>query len=144
MSSYNSQLRSILAGESKAYGFTIAFWGSGTMLISVRDLPTIFEALSLGFGAVVGFGILALITFRGAFNPAETQESKYLVLSMVHYLAALTPILASYIFALYLPGTWAFFVSGVFISLLYNILMLVEVYLSEEIFQIEKRLDNFL
>ena len=142
MVSYNSQLRSILAGESKAYGFTIAFWGSGTMLVSVRDLPTIFEALSLGFGAVVGFGILALISFRGAFNPAEAQKSEYLVLSMIHYLAALTPILTSYLFALYIPGIWAFFVSGVFITLLYNTLMLVEVYLSEEIFQIEKRLES--
>ena len=135
-------LKSLLVGESKAYGFTIAFWGSGTMLVSVRDLPTIMEALTFGFGAVLGFGILALISFKGAFSEADTKDSEHLVLSMVHYIAALTPIVISYLFALYVPGIWAFLLAGMFISILYNTLMLVEVYLSEEIFQIERRLES--
>lgn len=131
-------LRSILAGESRAYGFTIAFWGSGALLINHFGLPGLGEALSYGFGAVTGFGILALIAFRYAFGPVDYEEPRYLVFSMIHYTAALLPVLFTGIIARNLSSpVMAFFLSGLSVSITYNLAMLLERTIGEEARQLE-------
>lgn len=120
-------LQDLLAGESRAYGFTIAFWGSGAMLIKANDLPTVELALLYGLGAVVGFGVLALAAFGRSNKEVEAKDSGYLVLGMVHYLAALVPIYLTYLItSSSLPATADFFLSGFTVSTTYNILALVE------------------
>ncbi len=127
-------LQELLAGESRAYGFAIAFWGSGAMLIKANDLPTIELALLYGLGAVVGFGVLALAAFGRSNKQVETKESGYLVLGMVHYLAALVPIYLAYLItSASLPAAADFFLSGFAVSTTYNILAVVEEDLTEHL-----------
>lgn len=123
-------LRSILAGESRAYGFTISFWGSGAVLISNFGVPGVLGALMYGLGAVTGFGILALYSF-GAEKEVKKTNSQYLALASVHYLASLAPILVAGLLARYLTSVPAFFVGGLSVSLLYNLLALLEEDISE-------------
>jgi len=130
-------LRSVLLGESRAYGFTIAFWGSGALLIKQFGLPTLVEILSYGGGAVAGFGILAVWAYSRPFQPAETEETKYIVISMIHYLAALAPIIATHYYTR-LGAPEAFALAGVSVSILYNMLMLVEEWISEEAEKLEE------
>jgi len=126
-------LQSTLAKESRAYGFTIAFWGSGIMLINFNGIPSALEAVTFGFGAVFGFGLLTIYLYRNAFEEIkEKQDSKIAVLSMVHYIASLVPMIAAYFIALYLPGLYAFFLTGAATSILYNLGMVVEENLSEK------------
>jgi hypothetical protein len=135
----SSFLRSILAGESRAYGFTIAFWGSGILLIQAYGMPQLPEILGYGFGAVAGFGLISVLAFRQAFNTVEYERPQYLVLSMVHYLAALAPIVVTN-YLTWLEPMHAFFFSGMAVSVVYNLVMLVEEYLAEEARILEERL----
>lgn len=123
----------MLSEESRAYGFTIGFWGSGTALIQALGMPSLVDVLLYGSGAVTGFGVLALISFGGATQriDVEKDESEYLALASLHYIAALTPILLSAALARVLPGEMAFFVGGLSVSLLYNLLSLLEEDISE-------------
>lgn len=124
-------LQSMLAGESKAYGFTIAFWGTGAVLASNFGLPDMLQALSYGLGAVTGFGLLTLLVFGGADSKVKKTESKYMALATIHYLASLGPILVAGAVARFLPAYPAFFIGGLSISLTYNLLTLLEENISE-------------
>lgn len=135
-----SSLRSTLAQESRAYGFTIAFWGSGAILIGSLGLPTVTEAFLYGFGAVLGFGFLAIWAYSKAFGSVEEEKSEdLLVLSMVHFLAPVIPVFVT-VLVTRLPENWAFFSAGAVVSIGYNLGMIVEEYLYEE----AEKLEDFL
>lgn len=128
---YRDFLRSTLEKESRAYGFTIAFWGSGAILIGEHGLPSLIEALSYGGGAVLGFGLLTLVAYRRALGKPEYENDKVMILGMVHYIAALLPvILAAYFSKLASP--WSFLFTGASATIAYNLGMLVEEALSEK------------
>lgn len=120
-------MRALLAGESRAYGFTIAFWGSGAMLIKAHGLPGLETALAYGIGAVLGFGILSLAAFGRAYREVEYKTPTYAVLGMIHYIAALLPIYLTY---LILAGPFSeiveFVVSGFAVSTTFNLMAMVE------------------
>lgn len=132
-------LRSTLEKESRAYGFTIAFWGSGAILIAENGLPSMIEALSYGGGAVLGFGLLTLIAYQRALGHPKYENSQIMVLGMVHYIAALVPIiLAAYFSKLMSP--WSFLLTGISASVAYNLGMLIEESLSERAEKLEIKL----
>lgn len=139
-----SFLRDVLTGESRAYGFTIAFWGSGQALAyhTAAILPS--NVFSYGLGAVTGFSIMAFFAFREALSPANYEESEYMVMSMMHYLAALLPIALAYAYGNYIDGNALFFATGASVSLTYNIAMVFEEIFSEEARVIEKQLISYL
>ena len=122
-----NHLRSFLAGESRAYGFTIAFWGSGAILVNSFGTPNFIEAVSYGAGAITGFGILALVAFRGISKDLDDGQGTALVLSSIHYLAALLPLIASQLIIEYVSSvSAAFFLSGLSVSVIYNSLSVLE------------------
>ncbi|MFB6174415.1 MAG: hypothetical protein ABEJ87_00370 [Candidatus Nanohalobium sp.] len=124
-------LRSMLAGESRAYGFTIGFWGTGAVLVNAFGAPNMFHALSYGLGAVLGFGVLAVASFGGARQEVKKNESEYLALATVHYMASLAPIVFAGLLAHTFSAYPAFFLGGLGVSLLYNLLSLLEEDISE-------------
>lgn len=125
--------------ESRAYGFTIAFWGAGAILIKANGLPNLLEALSYGGGAVIGFGLLTFIAYHRTLDRASYEENGVMILSMVHYISALVPIaLAAYFAKIISP--WSFLLTGVATSTAYNLGMLVEEALSEKAGRLERRL----
>lgn len=133
-------LRATLAQESRAYGFTIAFWGSGAILIDALGLPTITQAFLYGFGAVLGFGLLAIWAYSNALDSIEnSDQEELLVLSMVHFLAPAIPVIVT-IFVTELPENWSFFTAGAVVSIGYNLGMMVEEYLYEEAEKLEQYL----
>lgn len=118
-------LQSMLAGESRAYGFTIAFWGSGALLINQFGAPNILQALSYGFGAVLGFGVLAFTTLKDMSS--ESSEDAFMVLSTVHYLSALMPMVVTHMaIQLELRPEPTFLIAGASVSMLYNLLAVLE------------------
>jgi len=139
-----SFLRDVLTGESRAYGFTIAFWGSGQALVyhSGSILPE--NVFIYGLGAVTGFSIMAYFAFREALRPASYEDSDYMVMSMMHYLAALLPIALAYLYGNFMQGNVLFFATGASVSLTYNIAMIAEELFSEEAHYLENKLINSL
>jgi len=132
-------LRSTLEKESRAYGFTIAFWGSGAILIGEHGLPSLTEALSYGGGAVLGFGLLTLVAYQRALGKPEYENDKVMILGMVHYIAALVPIVLATYFAK-IASPWSFLLTGASATIAYNLGMLVEESLSEKAERLEKRI----
>lgn len=134
-------LRSILVNESRAYGFTIAFWGSGAILVGAFGIPDLLKAVLFGVGAVTGFGILTAWAYRGTLKKVDQGEPRPLALSMIHYIAAVLPVICTYLLT-NLDPLPAFFFSGMSLSLTYNIGMLAEDWLSEEIMKFEEFMES--
>lgn len=132
-------LRETLASESKAYGFTIAFWGSGVLLVNYSGMPALHQALMYGLGAITGFAALTLYSYRSGFSEVNYEESDVMVLSMVHYVAALLPIAVTY-YTGRLQSPYNFFITGFCVSMLYNLGMIVEEILSEKGKALENKL----
>lgn len=121
----------MLIDESRAYGFTIAFWGSGTVLVNAFGAPNMIEALTYGFGAVVGFALLAITTFDEPTRTVNRKEPQFPILATIHYLASLLPIVISGLLVKLAPALTAFFLSGMTVSVMYNLLALLEENISE-------------
>ena len=140
MSTQKNFLKETLTKESRAYGFTIAFWGSGAVLINQTGLPNLFQALLYGLGAVTGFGLLTLYAYRSALKPANIEEkSELMILGMVHYIAALVPMAAAaYTAKIGQPAN--FFLTGISATVLYNLGMVVEQRLTEQGAAFEKKM----
>jgi len=127
MTAERNYLQSLLAGESRAYGFTIAFWGSGAMLINTHGVPGLTLALMYGLGAITGFGVLAVAAFGQSVKEVEYENPGYIVLGMVHYLAALIPVYLSYLInSGPFTASLDFFLCGMAVSTVYNILAVLE------------------
>jgi len=129
-------LQDTLARESRAYGFTIGFWGSGAMILNQLGIPSALEILAFGFGSVLGFGLLTLYVYKDALKPVTHQDVQIIALSMVHYIAALVPIIAAYYLS-NLPGLWAFLTAGMAVSIGYNLGMFLEQILAEKLVEIQ-------
>jgi hypothetical protein len=137
----HNYLKSVLVGESRAYGFTIAFWGSGAALIQAFGVPGFLQIISYAFGAVIGFGLITLYAFRKTLSAAKYERPDQMVLGMVHYLASIAPILLTMGFT-FLGEEVAFLLSGINVPVVYNLLMVVEEVLSEEAAALEQKLQS--
>lgn len=128
------KLQTNLTGESKAYGYTLSVWGSGAVLTHFFGLPTLIEVFLFVAGAVTGYGILALAVYRNMLTPVQTPvPEQVIVASMIHILAAAGTVGIAMVLSWMLPFAWAFLLVGVNASFMYNVLLLVEVFLSEEL-----------
>ncbi|MFB6216982.1 MAG: hypothetical protein ABEJ03_04650 [Candidatus Nanohaloarchaea archaeon] len=132
----SSFLRNVLATESRAYGFTIAFWGSGAILINEFGVPGIEGVLAYATGSIIGFALITLAAFRQPLENVEYEETEYMVFSMIHFLSSLAPILFAY-WATGLEQNLAFLLSGASVSMNYNLLMVVEESVAEKIAEFE-------
>ena len=139
-------LRKNITGESLAYGYTLAVWGSGALLLNSFSAQP-FDILTFVFGGVAGFCTLALIAFRSLVKEVEYDVSKnFIVSSTIHILASFGTVLTSYI--LITKGNPAFSKEVIFLivgfnsTFLYNIMLLIEEYLSEDLYRLEKSLQT--
>jgi len=133
-------MRTLLVEESFAYGFTIAFWGSGMVLVNEYGFLDVVGVLGYVTGTVTGFGLLALLTFGGAVNAVEFGSSpRYFVLSGIHYIAGAVPIVSTYLLVESVPNeTVAVFLSGVCVAVLYNASAALEEVVSETLWRLER------
>ncbi|WP_153550790.1 hypothetical protein [Candidatus Nanohalobium constans] len=97
------------------------------MLIGQYGMPDFIQAAAYGAGAVTGFGLLALIAFKNTFSAIEDTKSTMVVLSMMHYLAALIPLMISKVIVenVSVPA-YGFFMAGMSVSVVYNALSVLE------------------
>lgn len=133
-------LHTNLTDESKAYGYTLVIWGSGALLIEQYNFPVLAEVMSFITGAIIGFGLLAVIAWHGVFRDVPVMHDERLtVASMIHFLAALGTISISKLLHVGDPVT-AFFIVGVNASIMYNLLLLLEAVFTEELRGLEEQI----
>jgi len=140
------QLRKNITGESLAYGYTLTIWGSGALLLnSFTTLP--FDVLAFVFGGVAGFTALAFLAFRTFVGQVEyARDDDFIVASTIHIFGSLGTVLVNY--ALITQASGALQKEAIFLAVgfnatfLYNILLLVEEYITKDIYQFEEKLRN--
>lgn len=134
-------MRSLLVEESFAYGFTIAFWGAGLLLINEYGLLHAVGLFEYAVGTVTGFGLLAVATFGGAVDTVELDGSpEYFVLAAIHYLSSLVPIGLTHLLLGAAAGkALTLFLAGAIVSVSYNLFAALEEVISERIWRLEQR-----
>jgi hypothetical protein len=123
-----------LTSETKAYGYTLTIWSSGSLLSAFYGPPTITEIFLFVFGALTGFGALTALAFRELFTDVEaggTQE--VMAASMIHFIATGGTLLLNYLFVSLVgdvgsAGTATFAIVGFLATVEYNAFLLAEEY----------------
>lgn len=142
--SYSEKLRSNITHESIPYGYTLAVWGSAALLLSSYELNPDLVFLFV-FGGVTGYGILAAIAFKGIIKEVEkNKQSKLVVASMIHILASLGTVGINYLLIVNsgLQATIMFFIVGVNATFSYNIMLLAEAHVSEDLLNLERKISG--
>lgn len=62
---YGQILDKTLRSAVVPYGYTVTIWSSGAYLISLRGLPSGWEAFAFVAGAIAAFGLLSALSPRG-------------------------------------------------------------------------------
>lgn len=134
-------MRTLLVRESFAYGFTIAFWGSGLLLINEYGLLHAGGIMAYAVGAITGFGVLAVATFGSAVDQIEVDSTpSYVVLAGIHYLSALVPIAMTHFILLAALGKGlSIFLTGATVSIFYNLFATFEEVISEFVLKLERQ-----
>ncbi|QHS17548.1 hypothetical protein [Halopenitus persicus] len=137
-------LRRLLVEEAFAYGFTIAFWGSGVLLIDAFGVFGIGGVLAYATGAITGFGLLLVGTFEGVLESIDVDgDPSYHVLAGIHYVAALVPIVTAHLLVrMDLGETLTLFLVGIAVPVWYNLFVTAEEVLSEGLRRIERKAER--
>ncbi|MFB6235044.1 MAG: hypothetical protein ABEH81_01915 [Halopenitus sp.] len=128
-----TQLEANLVSESEAYGYTLCIWGAGALLVDAYGVPGVTRTLAYVAGALLGFGALAVVAFRGFTETAAVSESpSSLVASTIHIGATGGTLLGVHGFLLVagdgaVPLTFAGV--GCLVTVAYNLLLLLEAFL---------------
>ncbi len=135
------KLAANLVATSKAYGYTLCVWGSGAVLIAEYGLPQAMAVLLYVVGAVTGFGLLATVVYGTLFSEVEEiHEDHILAATMIHYVAAPLTVAGSLLIARHTHPMAGFFLAGANATIGYNVLLLVESLVYEELNALEDRL----
>ncbi len=90
---YRQRLRTTLGSSAAPYGYTLATWTSGAVLIHYRGLPDAFAALGFMFGAVLGFAFVGALAFGGLTRHFDSDQGEApLIWGSFHFLSVATSI----------------------------------------------------
>ncbi len=62
---YRRRLRVTVGSSAGPYGYTLATWSAGAVLMSTHGIPSVLDILTFLAGAVVGFGLIGILAFGG-------------------------------------------------------------------------------
>ncbi len=139
---YFERLRKKITKESHAYGYTLAVWASGAILLTSFEVPVSGIFLYI-FGALFGFFILAFTAFNNLLAEVKHEDNVLIVVSMIHFIAAIGTVYVSYLLTKVLSGSMLYFLVGINVTTVFNILLLVEDVFSEFLLYLESRIVKF-
>jgi hypothetical protein len=85
---YRQRLRTTLGSSAAPYGYTLATWTSGAVLIHDRRFPNALAALSFMLGAVLGFAAVGVLAFGGLTRHFDSDYGEApLVWGSFHFLS---------------------------------------------------------
>jgi len=136
-------MRKNISDESLAYGFTMSVWGSGAILLANSPEINPLSVLSFGMGSIISFALISEIVFSSLLTEYEIQgKQKRVVASMIHLLGAGVNIAFTYtvVQVTSFQRQWIlFFTIGFSVMLVYNLMLLVEIYGSEKLLELRNK-----
>jgi hypothetical protein len=128
MGRYREALRTAIASESKAYGFTLVIWSGGALAMAEHGAPGVLGALAYLGGALVAMGLVVLASFGGPTGTWRARTLPRYAFGAVHVASVMLAVLVSWgvaaVVRLHAP---AFLAAGFAGALLYQLLLGAEV-----------------
>lgn len=141
--SFRELLSRNITEESPAYGYTLVIWGSGALLLSGLSSLNELSIMSFVLGGIIGFGALAVLAFGSLMTKVSTEDKREPAASMIHILGAFGAVALNYVILQQLVGSmeeyYISFIVGFTATAAYNILLMIEHLLYEDIYEIEKK-----
>jgi hypothetical protein len=129
---YRTSLRSALASEAKAYGFTLVIWGTASLATAARGTPKSGEVLGYVVGAFAAMGLVILATYAGTGEEMSGDPpQRRLAWGAIHLVSVAAGLAAGWGAAELIDPRWlAFLAAGGVATLVFQLVLGLEVALS--------------
>lgn len=84
---YGRSLRSAVGSSAAPYGFTLAVWTTGAVIINARGAPSTINALEFAAGAVLAFALVGLLAFGDLTGNSGEEQSKTALWGNFHFVS---------------------------------------------------------
>lgn len=121
---YRKNLRAVIGTSAAPYGFTLATWTTGAVVIGARGIPSAFAALAFMFGAVLGFVAVGALAFGGVSKhfDGETGEAR-LIWGSFHFFSVGCAIGAAALVAHFVESFAAWPIAGFLFTSVYLLVL---------------------
>jgi hypothetical protein len=127
---YRRALRAVVAGQSRAYGFTLVIWTTGAFALADEGVPTHEDALAYLVGAVAGIAVIVLVAFgdlRASWGDLSFDRRAY---GAIHLISVLAGVGCGAAALALVDGVLAFFLGPFVAVVVFDLVMALEVILS--------------
>jgi len=139
LAEYRHALRGVLSSESKAYGFTLVVWGSGSMLTAERGQPGRSGAIAFVGGLLLGVAAAIVVSFGGPAERLETSQGRRPGAGGIHLASVGAAIGVAWGVAAIVVQHWvAYLLSGIAAGFVYQLVLGLEVALTPGGRQVEQ------
>ncbi len=99
---YRKNLRAAIGSSAAPYGYTLATWTSGGVLMSARGTPDVPAIFAFMVGAVLGFAFVGTLAFGGVGKRFEREHGEALLWGSFHFFSVglaigVAALVASYV-----------------------------------------------
>lgn len=84
---YGKSLRSAVGSSAAPYGFTLAVWTTGAVIINARGMPSAVNALEFAAGAVLAFACVGFLAFGDLTGSSGEEQPKTALWGNFHFLS---------------------------------------------------------
>jgi hypothetical protein len=130
---YRDALRVVLAGESKAYGFTLVIWGTGAVTAATHAQPRATDVIAYVGGALFAIASVVAATYGGLDVEMRRPPLRQRAAGAIHLGSVGVAIAAAWFAAATVSRHWlAYGIAGTVASLTYQLVVGFEVFASTE------------
>ena len=130
MWSFKRSLRSALASEAKAYGFTLVIWGTGAMVVGNQGFPSPFQVFAFVGGALTAMALVLMIAFGDLRRPWREEDPERYAFGAIHIVSVVSALLVAWGSSGIVFGTAVFFIVPFLAVLTHQMVLAVEIRLS--------------
>jgi hypothetical protein len=85
LNDYRKNLRAAVGASAGPYGYTLATWTTGAVLMNARGVPDTLAALAFMAGAVMGFAFVSVLAFGGLTKHFDRERGQALLWGSFHF-----------------------------------------------------------
>ena len=104
---YRKNLRAAVGSSAGPYGYTLATWTTGAVLINARGIPDLLAVLMFMAGAAAGFAFVGTLAFGGVTKHFDRERGQALPWGSFHFFSVGLAILAAALVAHYVQSFMA-------------------------------------
>jgi len=128
---YRRALRRALRGETKAYGFALVIWGTGSLAEDKLGSPGAGGSLGYIGGALIAMALVLIAAYGRPVTELATPPSQHFGLGGIHIISVPLSVAAGWLMTeIFAPKWLAFLAAGFVAALAFQVLLGFEVALT--------------